>query len=118
MKIESVRIENFRSFKDETIFLDDYTCFVGPNGAGKSTIIYALNVFFRQYKDSQTDLSKLIKDDFHHKNIKMYRHQRILAVRIDQYIYAVPYVLDTKKGVIFLKTVYPSRELTKRYLKK
>lgn len=69
MKIESVRIENFRSFKDETIFLDDYTCFVGPNGAGKSTIIYALNVFFRQYKDSQTDLSKLIKDDFHHKNI-------------------------------------------------
>ena len=69
MKIESVRIENFRSFKDETIFLDDYTCFVGPNGSGKSTIIYALNVFFRQYKDSQTDLSKLIKDDFHHKNI-------------------------------------------------
>ena len=68
MKIESVRIENFRSYKDETIVLDDYTCFVGPNGSGKSTIIYALNVFFRQYKDSKTDLSKLTKDDFHHKN--------------------------------------------------
>jgi len=68
MKIESVKIENFRSFKDETIFLDDYTCFVGPNGAGKSTIIYALNVFFRQHKDIRNDLSKLTIDDFHHKN--------------------------------------------------
>ena len=68
MKIESVRIENFRSFKDETIFFDNYSCFVGRNGAGKSTVLYALNVFFRQYKDSKTDLSKLEEDDFHHKN--------------------------------------------------
>ncbi len=28
----------------------------------------ALNVFFRQYKDAKTDLSKLSADDFHHKN--------------------------------------------------
>ena len=68
MKIETVRIENFRSYKDETIFLDDYTCFVGPNGAGKSTVFYALNIFFRQYKDSKTDLSKLSENDFHHKD--------------------------------------------------
>jgi putative ATP-dependent endonuclease of the OLD family len=68
MKIESVRIENFRSFKDETIKLDDYNCFVGANGAGKSTVLYALNVFFRQFKDSQTDLTKLSEEDFHHKN--------------------------------------------------
>jgi putative ATP-dependent endonuclease of the OLD family len=70
MKIESVRIENFRSFKDETINFDDYTCFVGPNGSGKSTIIYALNIFFRQYKDCTTDLSKLNENDFHHKDTK------------------------------------------------
>lgn len=68
MKIESVRIENFRSFKDETIRFDNYTCFVGANGSGKSTILNALNVFFRQYKDSNTDLSKLTNEDFHHKN--------------------------------------------------
>ncbi len=70
MKIEAVRIENFRSFKDETISFDNYTCFVGPNGSGKSTILNALNVFFRQYKDSKTDLSKLSEEDFHHKNTK------------------------------------------------
>ena len=70
MKIESVRIENFRSYKDETIVFDDYSCFVGPNGAGKSTVFYALNIFFRQYKDSKTDLSKLSESDFHHKDTK------------------------------------------------
>lgn len=69
MKIESVRIQNFRTFKDETIFFDNYTCFVGPNGSGKSTVMNALNVFFRQYRDSKTDLSKLSIDDFHHKNV-------------------------------------------------
>ncbi len=68
MKLEKVRIENFRSFKNEEILLDDYTCFVGPNGAGKSTVLCALNVFFRQYKDSNTDLSKLTEEDFHHKD--------------------------------------------------
>ncbi len=69
MKIESVRIENFRGFKDETIVFNDYSCFVGSNGAGKSTVLAALNVFFRQYKDSKTDLSKLSAEDFHHKDV-------------------------------------------------
>ena len=68
MKIESVHIKNFRSFKDETILFDDYTCIVGANGAGKSTVFTALQVFFRHYKDSKTDLSKLTEKDFHHSN--------------------------------------------------
>lgn len=68
MKIETIRIENFRSFKDETILFDDYTSFVGPNGVGKSTVFHALNLFFRQTKDCQTDLLKLSSSDFHHLN--------------------------------------------------
>lgn len=68
MKIESVRIENFRAFKDETVNFDNYNCLVGANGAGKSTIIHALNLFFRQNKDAGTDLNKLSENDFHHKN--------------------------------------------------
>jgi predicted ATP-dependent endonuclease of OLD family len=70
LKIQSIRIENFRIFEDETIYFDDYTCFVGPNGSGKSTVLNALNVFFRQYKDITTDLSNLTEEDFHHKNTK------------------------------------------------
>ncbi len=70
MKIESVYIKNFRCFKEDTIYFDDYTCLVGANGAGKSTVFSALHVFFRHYKDSKTDLSKLIDKDFHHSNTK------------------------------------------------
>src|SRR5690554_1424593 len=69
MKIDNVRIQNFRAFKDETISFDDYTSVVGPNGAGKSTVFHALNLFFRQSKDCQTDLLKLSASDFHHSNI-------------------------------------------------
>ncbi len=68
MNIESVVIKNFRCFKEETAYLDNYTCFVGPNGAGKSTVFSALNVFFREFKDSKTNLNNLCIDDFHHKN--------------------------------------------------
>lgn len=69
MKIDSVQIQNFRGFKNETIYFPGYVCLVGPNGAGKSTVLAALNIFFRQYKDSKTDLSKLSPDDFHHRDV-------------------------------------------------
>ncbi len=68
MKIKSVRIQNFRSFEDETIEFDDYTCLVGPNGAGKSNVLCALNVFFREESGSSTDLTELQREDFHKGN--------------------------------------------------
>src|SRR5437879_2117643 len=68
MKIESVRIKNFRSFADVTIPFNDYTCLVGPNGAGKSTVLCALNVFFRETENVSTDLIQLSAEDFHQKN--------------------------------------------------
>ena len=67
MKIKSVRLENFRSFVDETIYLNRYSCFVGANGAGKSTVLSALNVFFRE-QSSSTDTSKLTDEDYCCKN--------------------------------------------------
>lgn len=68
MKIKSIRIENFRSFQNETVVLSRYSCFVGPNGAGKSTILAALNVFFQERAASATDISKLIDEDYFSKN--------------------------------------------------
>jgi predicted ATP-dependent endonuclease of OLD family len=67
MKIKSVRIENFRSFRDETIVLNRYSCFVGPNGAGKSTVLAALNVFFQE-RTAATDISKLVDEDYFCRN--------------------------------------------------
>lgn len=68
MKIKSIRIENFRSFRDQTIFLNRYTCFVGPNGAGKSTVLCALNVFFKEQASNVTDMSRLCDEDFFSRN--------------------------------------------------
>ena len=42
-----------------------------------------------------------------------YIHQQIFVVLIDGYTYAVPFVEDEEK--IFLKTLYPSRSLHKKY---
>ena len=69
MRIESVHIENFRSFEDATVPFNNYACLVGPNGAGKSTVLTALNVFFRESENLPTDLSQLDQEDFHYKNI-------------------------------------------------
>lgn len=63
MKIKSIRIENFRSFKDETIFLNRSSCFVGPNGAGKSSVLAALNVFFKD-RSSAFDTANLEDEDY------------------------------------------------------
>lgn len=46
-----------------------------------------------------------------------YPRQRLYAVEIKGYVYAVPYILNAKKAELFLKTIYPSRALTKKYLK-
>ncbi len=69
MKLREVRIQNFRSFKDETIRFDDYTCFVGPNGGGKSNVLTALNVFFRNTSSSATDVINLSEEDFYCKDV-------------------------------------------------
>ncbi len=45
------------------------------------------------------------------------KNQRLLVVDIDGYAFVSPYVIDKNKKKIFLKTVYPSRKLTKKYIK-
>ena len=67
MKISSIRIENFRSFRDQTVTTDDYSCFVGSNGAGKSTVLSALNLFFQYSTSSTPNVRTLDADDFHNK---------------------------------------------------
>jgi energy-coupling factor transporter ATP-binding protein EcfA2 len=68
MKIQSIRIQNFRAFKDQSIALGDYTCLVGPNGSGKSTILTALSILFRSSGESGTNLLSLDEEDFHKKD--------------------------------------------------
>ena len=55
MRIKSIRVENFRAVKDETLICNDLTALVGPNGAGKSTFLHALLIFQGRQKPSAED---------------------------------------------------------------
>jgi hypothetical protein len=44
-------------------------------------------------------------------------NQRLYVVKIKEYAYAVPYVINAPENEIFLKTAYPSSALTKKYVK-
>lgn len=52
--------------------------------------------------------------DMEHPNSEKYGNQRIMLVNIDDYIYLIPYV-ESETGA-FLKTIIPSRKMTKKYL--
>ena len=56
-------------------------------------------------------------DDLDNPNQKKYPKQKIFIVKVKKYIYCVPYVIDKKRKVFFLKTIYPSRKLNKKYEK-
>lgn len=55
--------------------------------------------------------------DLKHRS-KRRSKQRLLIVNIKGYAFVCPYVIDDKREWIFLKTIYPSRKLTKKYLGK
>lgn len=55
-------------------------------------------------------------DNIAHPSQKHSR-QRLYVVEIKRYAYGIPYILNTKKQEIFLKTIYPSRALTRKYMK-
>ena len=51
-----------------------------------------------------------------HPNKDRYPGQRLYLVEYKQRVYVVPFVVNAEEEVIFLKTVYPSRHYTKKYL--
>jgi len=55
-----------------------------------------------------------IIDTIEHPNQQKYPGQRIFIINIEGYVYIVPFVENDR--FIFLKTIIPSRKMTKRYL--
>lgn len=51
-----------------------------------------------------------------HPNQKKYPGQKIFVVQVRRYAYVVPYVTDKRRKVLFLKTLFPSRQMTKKYM--
>ena len=83
------------------------------NEAKNKLLITERNISFQ-------DIVKAIKDGYlldviEHYNQDKYGQQRIFIVNIDEYAYLVPFIENNHE--IFLKTIIPSRKMTKKYLR-
>lgn len=58
MRIDQVRVKNYRSILDESLRLDSLTALVGRNGAGKSSFLSALELFY-------TPSLNVVREDFY-----------------------------------------------------
>ena len=56
-----------------------------------------------------------VLDTIEHPNQDKYPSQKLAIVKIENYIYLVPYVRE--RDEIFLKTIIPSRKATKKYVR-
>ena len=53
-----------------------------------------------------------------HPHPSRFPNQMLYLVEHDDYIYVVPAISDDRSDNVFLKTVYPSRKYTQRYLRR
>lgn len=90
MKLHSLKIKNFRGYKDElTIVFDDLTAFVGKNDVGKSTILEALDIFFNEVKG----VIKIDKNDVNISEAQAGNQDTIISVSFKELPECV--VIDT-----------------------
>jgi len=61
MIIKSIRVQNFRCIRDETLPCEQLTVLVGPNGSGKSSFLRALQMFY-------TPVAEYSEDDFYDRD--------------------------------------------------
>ncbi|MBR9882602.1 MAG: AAA family ATPase [Oceanospirillales bacterium] len=73
MLIESLRLINFKKFKDQTFqFNDDLNIFVGDNNSGKSTILEALEIVLNYQHRGRSFSSELSPDLFNCDAVKAF----------------------------------------------
>jgi predicted ATP-dependent endonuclease of OLD family len=63
MKIKTITIHNFRSVKEQTFNLSDYSLLIGANNVGKTNIIDVLRIFYDKEKFDKEDFPKFETSD-------------------------------------------------------
>ena len=125
MKLISIKLKNFRSYKEETtIDLDDLTAFVGKNDIGKSTVLEALDIFFNEGKGAikldKDDINKaaLIEGDnsIYITTIFTDLPAQIIIDTTNQTTFASEYLLNTNNHLEVTKK-YPNAGAAKVFIK-
>lgn len=78
------------------------------------------NLLIKERNISFPEVVKAIKegdllDVIDHYNKEKYSQQSIFIIKLKDYVYLVPFVESNQE--IFLKTIIPSRKMTKKYLR-
>lgn len=116
MKLKSVRIKNFRGYKEEIrVDLDDLTTIVGKNDIGKSTILEALDIFF----NDGTGVVKIEKDDINKEGLQEGNDEITISVLFEAFPSEI--IVDTshptKLSEEYLLTSNGQLEIIKKYPK-
>jgi putative ATP-dependent endonuclease of OLD family len=101
MKVENITIHNFRSIKEQSLSLKDYSILIGANNSGKTNVIDAIRIFYdkdlrfnaaRDFPKFQTEdgeswtefLFRL--DDVEYLNLKEEYKNREKRLRVRKYL--------------------------------
>lgn len=114
MRIKTIKIKNFRSYKDEVeIEFGDLTAFVGKNDIGKSTVLEALDIFFNDGKG----VIKIDKDDINKQALALGDNEIIISVRFEELPATI--VIDstnqTTLSAEYLQNAIGQLEIIKKY---
>ena len=81
MKIKTLKIKNFRSYKEEVkIDIGNLTAFVGKNDIGKSSILEVLDIFFNENKG----VIKIDKDDINKFSLAEENNEIVITVEFEE----------------------------------
>ncbi len=72
MKIKTVKIRNFKLFKELNVDINDFTVLVGDNGTGKSTLLEAIHLALTGFYRGRNINSNISQDLFNIDCIKEY----------------------------------------------
>ncbi|MBR7782110.1 ATP-dependent nuclease [Undibacterium luofuense] len=96
MKVKSIKLINFKKFRDEFLeFNDDVNIFVGDNNAGKSTILEALEIVLNYNHRGRPFNSEFSSDLFNQDAVKVFlasdkTSKHLPSLIIEAYIDGVP----------------------------
>lgn len=115
MKIKTIKIKNFRSYKDEVeIEFGDLTAFVGKNDIGKSTVLEALDIFFNDGKG----VIKIDKDDVNKQALAAGDQETVISVCFEELPTSI--VIDSTNQTTlqdeYLLNSNSQLEIVKKYL--
>lgn len=100
--VRSMTINRLHSFSQYEYSIEKNALLIEERGIGFEDVIDAV------------ERGNLLGITDHH-NYRRYSHQNIFVVNLHGYAYMVPFV-EKYLNTAFLKTVIPSRKLTKKYL--